>query len=774
MKLKTLLFVLCLSILGIAQAVPSAQKPIQVVQPDGSTLTIVVQGDEYLSWVTTTDGYSIAKNEKGYYEYVKRIRNNQPVLSGVRANEPEKRGAQENVFLNKTAKHIKGKRQVIEQPTSNQSNAKGQAVQNTLWKFWPSEFSLRQNFKGLLVPLNFADYPLQTSTATLDSIMNHPNYENGHLLGSVHDYYNDMSRGKFNFHIDTLPAYTAKGNRTSYGKFCPQLKSEILEYVKSQLSEEQQAEYDVDGDGEIDHISVIFAGMGQESTGTKDMIWSHNVLVGKVSFSCIAEIDNWDERAGIETYCHEFGHALGLPDHYDTDGTTDGTAKTPSVHDLMSSNTGTGNPVPLSTFSRFELGWTVLKTISAEEAGSYKLPEMLNVGYGLRFNTQTPGEFFVLENRTPLDKWLKSNYGSGMLVFRIDSVWYISKTKSNSVNSNSQHLGFALLPADNSFSDRTLRNDYFPGASKKYTEFTDETTPSASSLSGVPTGLPITNITENDNIVSFTFVKDGNKVLPVTGTVHALDSGWKYRVDGQIVLAGNATCTKKGFCHGATPQTTTADHNIEITTSDLFYATDLDLTGIYESGTAVYIRAYAVDADGKTIYGTPRRVFTYAPTFYTVSISQSPMGVIDLVCGYDHIANSDKLPKGSVLTLSAQPIKEGFHFQRWMDGDTNNPRTLVLENNLIVYAQFKYKVDNETETLNEVVSAYPNPVKDVLYLASPVLVRSITITDLQGRIIKQLSNVKQTELSVETWPAGTYLIHCQTEQGQQIIKVVKL
>ncbi len=774
MKLKTLLLVLCLGFLvSIAQAVPSAKKPIQVVQPDGSTLTIVVQGDEYLSWITTTDGYSIAKNKQGYFEYVKRVKSNQPVLSGMRANEPEKRSAQENTWLSKTAKHLRGEQQNINPSESSENPSKGQSANKALWKVWPAEFSLRPNFKGLLVPLNFADYPLQTSTATLDSIMNHPNYQNDFLVGSVYDYYRHMSQGKFNFHIDLLPPYTAKGNRDSYGKYCPNLKTEILEYVKSVLSEERQAEYDIDGDGAIDHISVIFAGEGQETRGTEGMIWSHHTLVGNVSFSSIAEIDNWGGKAGIETYCHEFGHALGLPDHYDTDYENNGSANHPGVHDLMSSNTGTGNPVSLSAFSRFELGWTVLKTITAEEAGSYKLREMLNCGYGLRINTKTPGEFFVLENRTPLNKWLQSRHGHGMLIFRVDSAWYTGKTKSNSVNCHSNHLGFTIVPADNMFIDRTIQGDYYPGKDNRYNKFNDESKPSSLSLNGKPTELPILDIKEDSNIVSFTFVKEGNKVIPVTGIVRALDSGWKYRVEGQIILLGDATFQKRGFCYDTTPQTTIANHNIEITDTDTIYSTELDLTDIYKPGTAVYIRAYAVDADGQTTYGSPCKVFTYTPVSYTVNFNSTLAGKVEVMCGYDKIASGDKLPDSSVLILTATPIKENFYFQRWMDGDTTNPRTMILTKNLRISALFASKTTaNETQALN-IVSVYPNPVKDVLCLTSPVVLRSVIITDLQGRVLKQLSDVAQAELSVEAWPQGTYLIYCQTEQGQQTIKVVK-
>ena len=53
-------FLLCAAIaLGLAfngMALPANPTPRVVTQPDGSTITIVMHGDEYGSYITTTDG----------------------------------------------------------------------------------------------------------------------------------------------------------------------------------------------------------------------------------------------------------------------------------------------------------------------------------------------------------------------------------------------------------------------------------------------------------------------------------------------------------------------------------------------------------------------------------------------------------------------------------------------------------------------------------------------------------------------------------------------
>lgn len=68
--MKRLLCILVITIATLsAWAVPARPTPLDMVQPNGDTITVRLHGDEWFHFYTTIDGYLIAKNDKGYYCY---------------------------------------------------------------------------------------------------------------------------------------------------------------------------------------------------------------------------------------------------------------------------------------------------------------------------------------------------------------------------------------------------------------------------------------------------------------------------------------------------------------------------------------------------------------------------------------------------------------------------------------------------------------------------------------------------------------------------------
>jgi len=69
--MKRLLFSLVLSTasLLVCKAVPANPSVARVLQPDGSYITLVLHGDEFLNFQTTADGYSVVKGADGYWRY---------------------------------------------------------------------------------------------------------------------------------------------------------------------------------------------------------------------------------------------------------------------------------------------------------------------------------------------------------------------------------------------------------------------------------------------------------------------------------------------------------------------------------------------------------------------------------------------------------------------------------------------------------------------------------------------------------------------------------
>ena len=274
---------LCLALLcGSVFGIPASQKPVKATQPDGSVLTIIIKGDEFQSWITTLDGYSIQRNAEGYFEYVKAIEDNQPVLSGIRVRESDQRKGKERQFLQGIPKNLRPERVIPEgfaPGLSSHGNApKGVMAEVLSWRNNFFNYGEDPNkINGILVPVNFPDCPLTYSQGAIDSIMNVPGYNKNGAKGSVRDYFEDMSQGKFLFHMEVLPPYTASNGRTYYGKYGPELKTEVYNYIVSLLGDHHW-EYDMNQDEHIDHISIIFAGMGQETdpSGDAGLIWSHN------------------------------------------------------------------------------------------------------------------------------------------------------------------------------------------------------------------------------------------------------------------------------------------------------------------------------------------------------------------------------------------------------------------------------------------------------------------------------------------------------------------
>ena len=71
---KRLSILMMTLLLGTASlwARPGYSKPVDVLQPDGTTVTLLMHGDEFLSYMTTTDGYTVVKGDNGFYCYAEK------------------------------------------------------------------------------------------------------------------------------------------------------------------------------------------------------------------------------------------------------------------------------------------------------------------------------------------------------------------------------------------------------------------------------------------------------------------------------------------------------------------------------------------------------------------------------------------------------------------------------------------------------------------------------------------------------------------------------
>ena len=245
--------------------------------------------------------------------------------------------------------------------------------------------------------------------------------------------------------------------------------------------------YDAQNRPHIGFVAVIHTGAGAEAGANN--IWSHrwnfrmltngqpfvtndvdpvsgqNVLIDG-DYAIEPELSGSSNNNGsiieIGVFTHEFGHIFGLPDLYDTDGSSEGLGN----WCLMAGGSWGGNgsspqtPSHMSAWCKKELGWvTPVNVTTYQENLSIPEAENNSVAYKMWTNGNGTTQYFLIENRqkTGFDINLPN---SGLLIFHVD------ETQNN--NQNENHYKVDLEQADgmrdlNHGSNRGDAGDPFPG-----------------------------------------------------------------------------------------------------------------------------------------------------------------------------------------------------------------------------------------------------------------------------------------------------------------------
>jgi immune inhibitor A len=232
-----------------------------------------------------------------------------------------------------------------------------------------------------------------------------------YALPSMRDFYLEQSSGRFTW--DGQVSNWVKGNarEADFGANTKQSGAggddangpvyRVVDYTLKALAgsgnyggldlvrADQIDRYDCDGDGNfaepdgyIDHFAIVHAGQGEEEGGGAqggNAIWSHRWYANLNNTSgpagCLLGGYNlpgtnlWagdytiePENGGVGVFAHEFGHDLGLPDLYDTTGSSEnGTG----FWTLMSSGSWASDspyaigdkPVHMGAWEKLALGW---------------------------------------------------------------------------------------------------------------------------------------------------------------------------------------------------------------------------------------------------------------------------------------------------------------------------------------------------------------------------------------------------------------------------------
>ena len=532
---KAFLLAILQVITMVAMAVPAHPKPVKVQQPDGTFVTINLHGDEWLNFYTTEDGYSVVRDQRGYFVYAE-LKDQQLKPTAQVAHDALQRSASEQAFLNNVKKY--------QAPAMKAERAaeKAQVQQIQRRTLASRRATSYGNFRGLVVLIQFNDQEFSRSdyAEIADDMLNKENYagyDSEVYTGSVRDYFSDCSGGLFQPQFDVVGPVSVEFSQYD-GR--SQSKAIINAAVDAVDDGVDFSQYDGDGDGYVDLVFFLIAGNGSNYTGNDSRLWwPHRSVIKNngnyvekdgvtlLDYASSVELYGWTSDPetviidGIGTICHEFSHVLGLPDFYDADyEKSGGQSIHPEGWSVMaggSYNNNSRTPVGYSLYERYAVGFTDEPEVISEKKG-YMLEPLHVSKTGYRIDSPVENEFFLLENRRNDGsfKWDVYLPGQGMLVHRVDrtnlSIW-----NNNKVNNNPAHNYYEVLWAGGVGNNNTVY-DTFPGAGG-VTELNNHTVPAnLLTHNGSETALGLYDIREDGDNILFN-ITSGRGLVKPTGVV---------------------------------------------------------------------------------------------------------------------------------------------------------------------------------------------------------------------------------------------------------------
>lgn len=538
-----ILFIMVFAMVSSVSAIRPERRPYFFLQSDGTRVTVYRNGDGHsgVLFYTTEDDVVLVKGANGdlCYAYPEgdRLRS-----SGIMAHNASLRDAHEteyiksvNLDLKKATSVVKSRRRGVRRVSAPGGDGLGTYGQKSSGAV-PSI----GNPVIPIVMVNFSDIKFSyTDAAHLERQYNEEGYTDDRgSVGSVRDYFIDQSNGMFKPEFKVVAEVELKKEASYYGK--DESEDEIDVNLDEFVTEAFAAavkkgfnpkNYVYNNDG-VPCVVFIYAGQGEATSYGDDAdgyLWpcewdDYGTYGGAVinSFFIGNEMEYvWTRRgssyvssdphyAGIGTFCHEFGHALGLPDFYCTNYGHDATPLGYwSIMDYGSYHNGGFAPVGYLAYEKSFMGWLNIRELTDPEAVTLA-PSTASAGENavLVRNDKNQKEYYIFENRQP-GRWYPSNMAGGMLVTHFD--YNASQWSANTLNNDEDHLRATVFAADGQvepYSGQGLNfmSDLFTGS--RVTEITNTSNPAMGAFTGTYMNKPLYKIAvKDDSLITFNFLE---------------------------------------------------------------------------------------------------------------------------------------------------------------------------------------------------------------------------------------------------------------------------
>lgn len=659
-------------------AIPAYPNKDIVKSCNGKDVGIYMQGDEYMKFAFTEDGYTLLNDTDGWW-YAEEKENGKIGKSSYKLLAYEDETQELKTFK------LLCPKQLI--PNSNKNNISRKSLARTSSYI---NTPLTGNRKALVILMQYRDLPFKHSQEEFDKLFNSLNYNEGGATGSVRDYYRFASQSQLDYISDVYGPYTTKYPMSYYGRndmngsdqHSLELCKEALENLPKNID---LSVYDNNNDGKIDNLHIIFAGYGEEAGASSEAIWSHEYphpitinngsSITTAGYSCSPELrGNMNSKiTHIGVICHELGHALGAMDYYDTDYRTGGEYIGTGKWDIMANgswNDDGKNPANFNPYVRTSVfGWNEQVTLSPDMRLVMPRMETDNAENTIvyRIETGCDGDYFLLENRQKygFDEGLP---GEGLMIYHVHP--YIDKlTGSNSVNASHPQCLYPVC-ASGSFPDKMNYGNInteecpFPGLSGNRS-FSSATSPSATAWDGSAATVSLSDISVNSSNKSVSFSTGINGETdpidpdpPTDGTLlykESFENGidGRYHVESIIGKEAWRTYKKGAFILNPTsiPDPTDGEHILMLYSPKSGGVTEsaINSAPIKIGNSGIYTLSFDIYCDSKTTMGEYSFLFS-------IEDNKGIISSFKLESATDGWMNV-KLP----LSLTAENIRYNIH-----------------------------------------------------------------------------------------------------------------
>ena len=499
--------------------------PVNLQQPDGTSINAYATGDEYFYRIHDIQNYTITLNKTtGFYVYA-RLVNDELVPS-------EYIVGQTNPQLTEI------------QPGACISPQKWLQLRHDFWENTPSKtVPGNQNLvplsagtiNNIVIYIRFSDQTEFTHDVSYyDGMFN----STAPTANSMYNYYKEASFNTLFINSTYYPlpsgtlilSYQDTHERNYYAPF--DTVTNPIGYHDNQRTSREHSllvsavnaiagqvpaglNIDYDNDTYVDNVCFIIKG---GTTAWSTLLWPHRwslfsqsvYINSKRVWDYNLQLDDFLSGSGNGVLCHEMFHTLGAPDLYHYSG--DGNSPVGSW-DIMESNTNP--PQSMGAYMKYQYGNWINSIPTITASGTYTLNPVTsstNNCYKL-YSPNSTTEFFVFEYRKKTGTFENSIPGSGLLIYRInttvgagnadgppDEVYVYRPGGSPTSNGTVSQANFSTETGRTDFNNTTNPYGFFTDGSLANIDISNVTSSSGSTISFTVNVGTATNFTANKTI----------------------------------------------------------------------------------------------------------------------------------------------------------------------------------------------------------------------------------------------------------------------------------